>query len=91
MSLEQASTFLSGSILFIFGLTGLIIGIVVINNILHKFWKPVTIFTRDSFSIFGGHHPHDPMQNLSQEEYDRLVDHLEKMRLEKSAVDKKSV
>ena len=91
MTLEQASTFLSGSILFILGTTALVIGFVVINNILHKFWKPVTIFTRESFSLFGGHHSHDPMQNLTQEEYDRLIAHLEKIREEKSQLDKKPV
>ena len=88
MTLDQASIFLSGSVLFVLGTTALIIGLVVVNNIIHKFWKPVTIFTRESFSLFSGHYSHDPMQNITQEEYDRLIAHLEKIREEKSQLDK---
>lgn len=95
MNLEQASVFLSGSILFILGFIALVIGVVVINNIVHKFWKPVTVFTRDSFSLFGGHHSYDPMHNLTQAEYDVLVKRLEEIREPKldkdSVIDKKSV
>ncbi len=90
MTLEQASLFLSGSILFALGMIALILGLVVINNLLHRFWKPVTFLTRDSFSLFSGYQPNDPMQNLTQEEYARLVEHLEKMREPKSSIDKKS-
>lgn len=89
MTLEQASVFLAGSVLFGLGSIGLIIAMVVINNLIHRFWKPVTIFTRESFGVFGGHHLNDPMQNLSQDEYDKLLANLEKMRAEKAQVDKK--
>lgn len=92
MNLEQASVFLSGSILLALGFVGLVIGLVVINNIIHRYWKPITIFTRDSFTIFGNHNSYDPMQNLTQDEYDTLVKHLEEIRESKSdKVDKKSV
>ena len=91
MSLEQAASFLSGSILMILGLMAIVAGSVVINNLIHKFWKPVTVFTRESFSIFSGHHMNaDPMQNLTQEEYDKLLENLEKIRAEKNSVDKKT-
>jgi hypothetical protein len=51
MNLEQSANFLTGSILLVLGLVTLCIGIVVINNILHKYWKPVRIFTSDSWNI----------------------------------------
>ncbi len=90
MNLEQAATFLSSSILVILGLMAIIAGSVVINNLIHRFWKPVTIFTRESFSIFGGHPMNNaPIQNLTQEEYDKLLENLEKIRAEKNTVDKK--
>lgn len=90
MNLEQAANFLSGSVLVILGLMAIVGGSVVINNLIHRFWKPVTIFTRESFSIFGGHPMNnDPMQNLTQEEYDKLLENLEKIRAEKNSVDKK--
>lgn len=90
MNLEQAANFLSGSVLVILGLMAIVGGSVVINNLIHRFWKPVTIFTRESFSIFGGHPMNnDPMQNLTQEEYDKLLENLEKIRAEKNSVDRK--
>jgi hypothetical protein len=91
VTLEQASIFLSGSILFALGMTALILALVAINNLIHRFWKPVTILTKESFSLFAGHQSNDPMQNLTQEEYDRLVEHLEKMRASKSSIDKQSI
>lgn len=54
MSIEQASVFLAGSILTMLGFIIVIMGIVVINNIIHKYWKPVRIFHPDSWK---GFHP----------------------------------
>ena len=39
MTIDQASTFLVGSILVSMGVTVLVITAVVINNIIHAFWK----------------------------------------------------
>jgi len=39
MTIDQASTFLVGSILISMGVTVLVITAVVINNIIHAFWK----------------------------------------------------
>jgi hypothetical protein len=44
MDMDQAAIFLAGSILTIMGFIVIVIGIVVINNIIHKYWKPVQIF-----------------------------------------------
>jgi uncharacterized membrane protein len=41
MDMDQAAVFLAGSILTMMGFIIVCIGIVVINNILHKYWKPV--------------------------------------------------
>jgi hypothetical protein len=43
MIVEQMSNWLIGSILFALGSLVLVFGLVLINNLLHKFWKPVTI------------------------------------------------
>lgn len=50
MDMDQAAVFLSGSILTAMGFIVVIIAIVFVNNILHKYWKPVRIFTTDSWS-----------------------------------------
>ena len=42
MDMDQAAVFLAGSILTAMGFVILVAGIVAINNILHKYWKPVT-------------------------------------------------
>ena len=59
MDMTQAATFLGSSILLMIGMVVIITGIVVINNILSKYWKPVRIFTPDSWS---GFHPPYPEQ-----------------------------
>lgn len=52
MNMDQAAVFLAGSILIALGFTVIIAALVVVNNILHKHWKPVSIFTPDSWKAF---------------------------------------
>ena len=42
--MDQAAVFLAGSILTMLGFVVIIVGIVVVNNILHKYWKPISFF-----------------------------------------------
>lgn len=39
MDIDQAAAFLAGSILVMIGLVVIVVGIVAINNIVHKHWK----------------------------------------------------
>jgi hypothetical protein len=41
MDVENAANILAGSILTMLSLVIVVIGIVVINNIFHRYWKPV--------------------------------------------------
>jgi hypothetical protein len=50
MDMDQAAVFLAGSILTMMGFIVVVIGFVVINNIINKYWKPVRIFTSDSWT-----------------------------------------
>jgi hypothetical protein len=54
MSIESASNFLVGSVLLAVGFIVLIAGAVAINNLLHRYWKPVALFSADSWTMFGG-------------------------------------
>lgn len=54
MDIEVASTFLAGGILTVLAFIVIVAGICAINNILHKFWKPVKIFTEDSWNLGTG-------------------------------------
>lgn len=51
MDMDQAAVWLAGSILTMLGFIVVVLGIVAINNILHKYWKPIRIFTVDSWYI----------------------------------------
>ena len=52
MIVEQMSNWLIGSILFVLGSMVLVFGVVLINNLLHKFWKPVTIIYMRNESVY---------------------------------------
>ena len=54
MDMDQAAVFLAGSVLTMMALVVLVIGVVAINNILHRYWKPVRIFTADSWNLGSG-------------------------------------
>lgn len=43
MSMESMAFWLAGSVLFTLGIIVVITGIIIINNLLHKFWKPITV------------------------------------------------
>ena len=51
MDMDQAAVWLAGSILTTLGFVVVIAGIIAINNILHRYWKPVRIFTLDSWNL----------------------------------------
>jgi hypothetical protein len=64
MDMDQAAVFLGGSILTMLGFIIVVGGVVVINNIIHKYWKPVRLFTADSWHInppAGYPHQEDPV------------------------------
>lgn len=77
MDITQSSVFLAGSILTILGFVVIVAGAIVINNLLHRFWKPVRIFTVDSFTLFGHHN--NP-QFMTDEEYAKLTKNLEESK-----------
>lgn len=74
MDMDQAAVFLAGSILTALGFVVIIGAIVVINNLLHKYWKPVRIFTEDSFTPF---RQHDNTRFATQEELEKIAPHMD--------------
>jgi hypothetical protein len=52
MIIEQMINWLTGSILFSLGCLVLVAGAILINNLLHKFWKPVTIVFMRNESLY---------------------------------------
>ena len=54
MDMDQAAVFLAGSVLTALGFIVVVIGLVVINNIIARHWRPIRIFTEDSWKVLGG-------------------------------------
>jgi hypothetical protein len=52
MIAEQMANWLIGSILFALGVLVLVFMCVLINNLLHKYWKPVTVIMFRNESIY---------------------------------------
>jgi hypothetical protein len=73
MDMDQAAVFLAGSILTALGFIVIIAAVVVVNNLLHNYWKPVRIFTADSWNAMN-----PPHRFASQEELDRVAPELSK-------------
>ena len=44
MDMDQAAVFFAGSVLTMLGFVVIVVGVVAINNIIYKFWKPVKIY-----------------------------------------------
>jgi hypothetical protein len=74
MDMDQAAVFLAGSILTSLGFLVVIAAIVVVNNILHKYWKPVRIFTADSWNVNPPHRFAAPEEILQQEKIPPVLD-----------------
>lgn len=53
MDMNNAATWLAGMILITIGIVVLVAGATLINNIIHRYWKPVRVFTTDSWTLFG--------------------------------------
>lgn len=43
MNMDHMAIWLAGSVLFTLGIIVVIVGVIVINNLLHKYWKPLTV------------------------------------------------
>jgi hypothetical protein len=66
MDMDQAAVWLAGSILTMLGMVVIVGGCVVINYILHKYWKPVRIFTADSWNL------NPPIRYVTPEELEKI-------------------
>jgi hypothetical protein len=49
MEMNQAAVFLGASILLMLGFIVIVVGVILVNNLIHKFWKPVKFWTPDSW------------------------------------------
>jgi hypothetical protein len=65
MTIEQAGTFLIGSVLVMLAILVIVATTLLINTLLSKFWKPVRIFTADSFQGYIPTYPY-PTQPVAQ-------------------------
>jgi len=69
MDMDQAAVFLAGSVLTMMGFIVIVVGLVVINNVIHKYWK-----TLGWFKNWGLTFDHPPARFVEQHEVDKSVD-----------------
>lgn len=43
MNMDIMAIWLAGSVLLTLGIVVIVVGIILINNMIHKFWKPITV------------------------------------------------
>jgi len=70
MTIESASNFFIGSILYMLAIVVIVVGITLINNILSKYWKPVKIWLPHYFN--------EPQRFATQEEMAKIAPTLDK-------------
>jgi hypothetical protein len=49
MDMNQAAVFLAGSVLTMIGFVVIVVGLVIINNIFHRYWKPVKMWKFEAY------------------------------------------
>ncbi len=74
MDLDNAAAFMLGTIAYGIGVIVLVVVVVTINNIISKYWKPIRIFTADSWNL------NPPVRFATQEEVDRIPPHMDDKR-----------
>ena len=70
--MDQAAVFLAGSILTALGFIVVVAAIVAVNNIISKYWKPVRIFSADSWNL------NPPVRYATDDELAKIAPKLEK-------------
>ena len=70
--MDQAAVFLAGSILTALGFLVVIGAIIIVNNLIHKFWKPVRVFTSDSWTMIN-----PPHRFATPEDMEKIAPHLD--------------
>jgi len=71
--MDQAAVWLAGSILTMLGFIVVVGGVIIINNIIHRYWKPLNLFTPDSWSGF-----HPPESHLDKQDPELSKDQAKK-------------
>jgi len=72
MDMDQSAVFLAGSILTALGFVVIVAAVVVVNNIISKYWKPVRIFTADSWTAIN-----PPVRYATSEEMEKIAPQLD--------------
>ena len=66
MDMDQAAVFLAGSVLTMMGFVVIVVGMVIVNNILHKYWKDLGWFKNWGLTF-----NHDPVRFAEPHELDK--------------------
>jgi len=72
MDMDNAAVFLAGTILYALGFIIILAGVIVANNLIHKFWKSF------GWSLFPAFLQHDAPRFMSPEEAARVAPTMDK-------------
>ena len=70
MDMDQAAVFLAGSILTVMGFLVILAGIIIANNMIHKYWKSF------GWKLFPANH-YEPARFMTPEEAEKIAPHLD--------------
>lgn len=71
MDMDSMAVWLAGTVLFTLGIIVIFSGVIIINNLLHKFWKPINIVYLKHDGLF----PH--VRFATDEELEKIAPILE--------------
>ena len=66
MDMDQAAVFLAGSVLTVLGFVVIIAGVILVNNMIHRWWKPL-----GWFKSWGLTFNHEPVRFAEPHELDK--------------------
>ena len=52
MTMDSAAIFMSASILVTLGFLVIVIGVIIVNNLIEKYWKPVRLFKYEYHPVY---------------------------------------
>ena len=78
MDMDQAAVFLAGSVLTVLGFLVIIGGVLIVNNLVAKYWK-----SWGWQMIPGWYHEHNNSRFMTHEEAEKITPHLEEEKSKK--------
>lgn len=74
MDMDSAAVFLAGTILYALGMIIILVGVIVANNLIHKYWKSF------GWTLMPNYWHQEPSRFISHEEAERVAPTLDEKK-----------